>query len=436
MEVKDEFISCQICANPARVKLECGCQLCGPCSLYHSSQHPAVGAPPATRPPPSPVLRMVDRMIARVKEETTALESVMFAQRQDLVQQVSDLFKGVSEKLWSHCDETVQTLDQVREDVEEGRVGEIAAGLEQVSRECCSWTLPSFVNFELPLWVQRAVEKSGKYVSQVTFSAEDVLKKWVKVQTKLAAAPTGVFPVLFSNFLFEYSLNSETVSQTVLESTPHINGGTSCTLLSTNTLFCSGGKYHSKVYTLVDNHPCRLLNMKHSRAYSGQTVGDGCVYVFGGTQWDLSLTSAEKYDLTGKKWRSLPDMDQAMCRFNPVIHRNVVYLIGCYSRVTVFYTTSETYGQSSMSLPVAKPSLAILHDSTIYVLQDASLHVWNLQLERCSPPRPIPPMGQAWSRTSPVRLDGSVLFSSDFDQSVYSLDLSTLRVTLLGSLSV
>lgn len=282
----------------------------------------------------------------------------------------------------------------------------------------------------MPQWIERAIAKAEKHLRSISNSPSSVLIKWLS-PSQFSPEP-AVFPVCFSNLVSEYSLDSQEVT-TVLDQTPHINTGSACTVLSNGSVFCSGGQFHSKVYLYEGCYTRRLLNMHHSRAFSGLVEVSGVVYVFGGTQWDRSLVSAEKYQ--NKQWISIASMGKPRCRFNPAAYGTKVFLVCSYTFIDLYDTVTDTYTNSSFSLPSRSPALGIVHNNQLLVLQHNLLITFNLETGKERKRASIVPMANIWSRTSPMHLSQSIIFCNDSLKSVFSLDPSSLVLTELGALS-
>ena len=424
MEVKKEFIPCQGCSAIACLKLPCDCMLCGSCGLSH--QHYSA-LPTRQDNITDRALRLIKQLKDQVNVQVRDLGEGLFKERQSLIEKVNELYGGMTEKMWSFYQETMELLDIVAMTVKDNESCEWVQRLQCRESTGPVPDFPSLVSLEMPQWIERAISKAEKHLKSLHHSPACVLTKWLS----LSPPEEAVFPVYFSNLVTEISLDSQEVT-TVLDQTPKVNAGTSCTLLSSGQMFCSGGQFHSKVYLFQDYCTTRLLNMHHSRAFSGQVEVNGAVYVFGGTQWDLSLVSAEKYQ--NKQWTAVAAMAKPRCRFNPTSQGNTIFLICSYTSVDLYDTVTDAYRTSSISLPVRRPALGLVHNNQLLVLQHDLLLTFSLATEKECGRVHILPMLSIWSRTSPMCLSQQFVFCNDSLKSVFSLDPSTRRLTELGVL--
>lgn len=428
MEVKKEFIPCQGCSAVACVKLPCDCLLCGSCGQSHLAPKHCSALSTRQENAIDRALRLIQLLKDQVNVQVRDLGEELFRERQGLIEKVNELYGGMTEKLWSFYQETMELLDVVARSVKDNESCEWTRRLQNREIAWPEPDFPHFVSLEIPQWIERAITKAEKHLKSIHHSPSSDLLKWLSLSS---SAQEATFPVYFSNLVTEFSLDSQEVT-TVLDQTPKVNAGSSCTLLSSGRMFCSGGQFHSKVYLFQDFNTTRLLNMHHSRAFSGQVEVNGAVYVFGGTQWDLSLVSAEKYQ--NKRWTAIAAMTKPRCRFNPAALGNTVFLICSYSYIDLYDTVTDAYRTSSIALPFRRPALGVVHDNELLVLQHNLLLTFSLTTEKETSRVHTIPMLSIWSRTSPVRLARQFIFCNDSLKSVFSLDPSTRSLTELGAL--
>lgn len=106
--------------------------------------------------------------------------------------------------------------------------------------------------------------------------------------------------------------------------------GTVFTLLNnTNCLGIGGSPANARAYIL--NIPSGIIQntrkMTTERAFPGTVLHGNTVYVFGGKRVE-ALQACERFQVSKRRWKPLPDMHRAKYGFNPCIYREEIYLIG------------------------------------------------------------------------------------------------------------
>lgn len=106
--------------------------------------------------------------------------------------------------------------------------------------------------------------------------------------------------------------------------------GTVFTHIDSSNCLCSGGSpanSRSYILHLQSGYIQNTRKMIIERGFSGVILHDKAVYVFGGKQHE-ALKACERFHLSGRRWKGLPDMNSGKYGFNPCLYAEEIYLIG------------------------------------------------------------------------------------------------------------
>jgi len=173
--------------------------------------------------------------------------------------------------------------------------------------------------------------------------------------------------------------------------------------------------------------------MSEKRNCPGVIRVSAFVYVFGGYTGGPITTSSEKFSISMRNWKKLPNMDAPRVYFSPAVYNYDIYLCDVVSqpRLSSFNTISETYKVHSVTIPTMQTnaSVAFIVEGELI----AAVHPHNVLRWRLGSAFPFVVVGnegknlQGFSCTEVVQLDRNVFWTDYNAKKVIKFDLDTLN---------
>ena len=134
--------------------------------------------------------------------------------------------------------------------------------------------------------------------------------------------------------------------------------------MSFEEILCVGTYPTSKSVSSVHLIACVLkkeADMSEPRNSPGVIRAYDFVYVFGGYTGRLITASSEKFSITHRDWKQLPDMNSPRVYFSPALYNNDIYLCdpATQSTLSSFNIITETYTVHSVTIPTVPTNASV-----------------------------------------------------------------------------
>lgn len=128
--------------------------------------------------------------------------------------------------------------------------------------------------------------------------------------------------------------------------------------------------------------------MHESRNCPGVLRVEGFVYVFGGYANGYEAASCEKFCVSSRVWKSLPDMNRPRAYFSPALHQRDIVLVDPTQDqhdIARFHLDTETYSISSVSFPDTFGSgVSFILEDVLVILSGNQIANWDIGSETLS----------------------------------------------------
>lgn len=283
---------------------------------------------------------------------------------------------------------------------------------------------PDLSLFSCSLSVQR-LEEDIEHFAAITYD---------RLTMEVPVSRSAVLPVLTAKELRKFDYEHEVWLAPVTLSRPiEISSQSAWIFVDRGKWLFACGRYPSGGCAyLIDGSTGTVEQqppMRQRRCEHGLAVFQSSVYVFGGLDSPKYLKSCEKFNLTGRSWSNLPEMQEARDCFNPCVLHAEIYLVGGRNArfPEVFNLENETFRKLKLTLPRPDMTACVLMGSCLIALQSDAAYEWDTAVDSPVLKKFRLALGEAWSNTPPVHHEGNIYLLS-FVKSVKKTDLNEVTV--------
>jgi hypothetical protein len=167
-----------------------------------------------------------------------------------------------------------------------------------------------------------------------------------------------------------------------------------------------------------------LSEMTQRRRYPGAYYYKGNVYVFGGSDESIYLSSAELFSISRNEWRNLPNAGERRNSFTPVMYKLEIYLVGGSKTDTVeaFHVQKLSYRKLPILLPGRVDCTCVVSASILTAFTMQRAFTFDLSTEEQRNVSSIMSHDYVWSNGQPLVYKGQVWFYYWHLETVVSFD--------------
>lgn len=432
---------CSLC-NLAKSALLCCCtlppvQLCNSCVRSHdrSSNPPHVHVSILAKgylTSAERVERLVIRHLGKEEARTRLLDNLdrITASEKEVHIECEQLIAKLRRKESEVCARLAQIRSELTQLIEQS-VKEAEDHLHENDYPCSGLTAslinyhrlspkPDLSLFSCSLSVQR-LEEDLEHLVNITYD---------RLTLEAEASSSAVIPVLTARELRKFDYEHEVWLAPVILSKPiEISSQSAWIFVDRGKWLFACGRYPSSGSAYLIDGSTGMVeqqpSMKQRRCEHGLAVFQSSVYVFGGLDSPKYLKSCEKFNLTGRSWSNLPEMQEARDCFNPCVLRAEVYLIGGRNArfPEVFNLEREIFRKLKLVLPRPDMTACVLMGNSLIALQSDAAYEWDTTADNPVLKKYRLAFGEAWSNAPPVHFEGCI-YSLSFVKSIKKTDLT------------
>ncbi|OMJ74738.1 hypothetical protein SteCoe_26284 [Stentor coeruleus] len=215
--------------------------------------------------------------------------------------------------------------------------------------------------------------------------------------------------------LYLYYLDTKTTEEVGLDKGITLKEYAAWVDLPTGEVFyCGGGYPESSSETFIINPSSgthtKLPDMLSPRHSHGIYYQDNYVYVFGGLENNLYLTSvmskSERFNLSQGTWEALPDIESPRGDVSVSSSDNHLFIFGRGSKYLTDYPDNYPF----LNLEEDNGGCSLAHDNFLYIFQSDFLKVYNLNTITFEDKIQLPGLKSWWSHCPPMWFEDSIYF--------------------------
>ena len=243
--------------------------------------------------------------------------------------------------------------------------------------------------------------------------------------------------VVFHSKYAQFDLKTKSTNYIELLITTTITRASYLLFLPDTSLFACGGDVRSTSYydsgltsayriAPIQWTVAVLSEMTQQRRFPGAYYYKGNVYVFGGANGSIDLSSAELLSVSRNEWRNLPNAGERRNSFTPVMHNLEIFLVGGSKTNTVeaFHVQKLAYRKLPILLPGKVDCTSVVLDSVLTAFTMQRAFEFNLGTEAQQKVTPILSHDYVWSNGQPLVYKGLAWFYYWHLETVISYDFN------------